>query len=177
MSETPTTYSSPSGDLAPSIHNVRRPASSYCMVVVSFVMSGIVCWMYYEVLKELGLSRTVSSFADYRVFTIASVIVLASPVLMLRRRPGWIGYLIGSLISFGVAAYFVSRVVDQVVHELAYWTSGPSIVYLSIGVLFALPFVVLFVRFVFGQPSQRFHGVRQGQVRPPLEHEMSSDEG
>ena len=108
------------------------------MVVVSFVMSGIVCWMYYEVLKELGLSRTVSSFADYRVFTIASVIVLASPVLMLRRRPGWIGYLIGSLISFGVAAYFVSRVVDQVVHELAYWTSGPSIVYLSIGVLFAL---------------------------------------
>lgn len=160
MPETINPYSPPHSDPLPKSLDKSRPASSKWMIALSFVVVGGICWVNYELIKESGLSESMAVYADYPLLTIASAILLVAPVLMLRRRPGWPGYLLGGLNSFALAGYFTWRVIYQV----ANWTPEVPVTYLLVGVAFALPFLVLFVRFVFGQPSRRFHGIGAQRV-------------
>lgn len=168
MPEPTNPYSPPHSDPVPASFHVSRPASSKWMAVISFMVAGVICWVHYEVIKESGLSAAVAAYPDYPLFTVASAILLAAPALMLRRKPGWPGYLLGVFSSFALAGYFVWRVI----YQAANWTPGVPVGYLLVGVAFALPFVVLFVRFVFGQPSRRFHGIGLRRVRPESVKEL-----
>lgn len=126
------------------------------VAVISMILAGIICWVQYEIFKESGLSGAMAALADYPFFTVASALLLASPVMILRRKPGWAGYLLGGFNSLAVAGYFGWRMITQIVD----WMLGRvSLGYLLIGAVFALPFIVLFVRFTFGKPSRNFHGI------------------
>ncbi|MCX6849122.1 MAG: hypothetical protein NTY98_09405 [Verrucomicrobia bacterium] len=156
-------YSPPQIELVTANLDIRRPASSKWMIAMSMILAGVIGWADYQILKESGLSAALAVFADYPLYTVASSLLLAAPVFMLRRKPGWSGYLLGTLSSFVLAWYFIGRVINQ----FASWVSGgDSLEYLLIGVAFALPFVVLFVRFAFGRPNRQFHGIGLKRARP-----------
>jgi hypothetical protein len=173
MSEPINPYSPPNSDPVSESFDINRPASSRCMAVISFIVSGVICWAHYEIIKESGLSRAVATYADYPLFTVISVILLVTPALMFRKKPGWPGYLLGGLSSFALAGYFVWRTI----HQVSNWSGGVSVGYLLVGIAFALPFVVLFVRFVFGMPNRRFHGIELRRVRSETVKQLPTSEG
>jgi hypothetical protein len=125
------------------------------MIVMSSIVALVVGWIHYVVFAELGVSQAVEAFADKPLFSTVTVFLIAAPFCMIRRKPGWSGYLLGSFSGLILAAYFVFRAVRQFMS----WHQGLPLAYPLIGAVFALPFVLLFVVFVFSRANRRFHGI------------------
>lgn len=131
---------------------------------MSSILAVIVGGMHCFIMAEVGLAQAVEAFVEKPLFSIVTVVLLATPLCLIRRKPGWIGYLLGSFSGLTLTAYFVYRAVFQ----FATWHPGLPLGYPLLGAAFALPFVWLLVAFVFSRANREFHGVTFRHLRDTL---------